>query len=172
VVGDSITAWSLAPLKVSLSEYLLGVVATPEIDLAAGRTELIKPTVQSKPKVVVIELGINSAREVWDSKDLPHLEGILNDVKTIPCVIWVTPTALSPSYYDHLGKGTLQSRIEAFKASLRKRLPTHPNVHLADWAPIQLANPQWFNGNQLHLSPSGQKAYASYIDEQIAELCG
>ena len=172
VVGDSITASAVKPIRESLSEYQLAVTATAGIALAAGRIQLVQPAVMTRPEVLVIELGINSATVAWDSDDLPNLEGILADVKTIPCVIWVTPTALAPSSFDPGGKGTLQSRLESFKASLKKRLPAHRNVHLADWGPTELANPAWFTSDHLHLSPAGQAAYGRYLDERVAALCG
>lgn len=156
ITGDSITAWSEAAFPKDQD-----VRATPGIDLKDGRTKHVKPAVADKPDVLVVELGINSAREVWNSDDLPSLEGILADTNSIDCVVWVTPTALSPSYYDNLGEGTLKERIAAFQASLKKRLAANPNVRLADFGAVEKAS--WYQDDHLHLNPTGQKAYAAFV---------
>lgn len=171
VVGDSITNYSTPQVEATLAEgdYNFAVTGIPGIDLKDGRTKLVQPAVAEDPDVLVIELGINSAREVWNSADLPYLEGVLADADAIDCVIWVTPTALQPSYYDHLGEGTIASRIEAFKSSLKKRLPKHPNQRLADFGVTQQA--EWFDTDHLHPSPVGKSAYASYVAEQVAAGC-
>lgn len=169
VVGDSITNYSTPQVEAALADYNFAVKGIPGIDLKDGRTQLVQPAVAEDPDVLVIELGINSAREVWNSDDLPYLEGVLHDADAIDCVIWVTPTALQPSYYDHLGEGTIASRIEAFKSSLKKRLPKHPNQRLADFGVTQQA--EWFDADHLHPSPVGKSAYASYVAEQVAAGC-
>lgn len=171
VVGDSITNASSGELDTELAakyRYLSGIDG---IDLAQGQAQLVKPVAQTTPAVLVLELGINSARESWDSSDLPHLEAVLAAVKATPCVIWVTPTALTPSYYDHLGQGTLASRIAMFQASLAKRLPKYPNIHRADFGALEAAHPEWFVTDRLHLTPEGQAAYAAYVAEQIDTHC-
>lgn len=171
VVGDSITNSATGELDAELAaryRYLQGV---DSIDLAEGRGRLVQPVVGTDPAVVVIELGINSAREEWNSTDLVALENVLADLRTVPCVVWVTPTALAGSYYDHLGNGTLQARIAQFQASLKKRLPKNPNVHLADFGAIEVQHPEWFHADGLHLDDAGQAAYAAYLADQVATVC-
>ena len=171
VVGDSITNSSTAKLDTELASKYRFLSGIDGIDLAQGRTQLVKPVTDTAPSVLVLELGINSARESWDSSDLPDLEAVLGAVKSTPCVIWVTPTALQPSYYDHLGKGTLASRIALFQASLAKRLPKYPNIHQADFGALQLQHPEWFVADRLHLTSDGQAAYATFVADQIANHC-
>lgn len=77
VVGDSITNGSSGALDSSLADQHRFLQGVDGIDLAAGRTRLVKPVVESKPEVMVIELGINSAREEWNSADLADLESVL-----------------------------------------------------------------------------------------------
>lgn len=173
MVGDSITAFSSTQLESALAKkYRRSVNGVPGIDLADALPQLVLPTVATKPDVLVIELGINSARESWDSKDLPYLEATLKAADTVPCTLWVTPTALEPSYYDHLGTGTIKSRIDAMKASLVKRLLKHPTVHLADWGAVEGQHPEWFDADHLHPSAAGKTAYASWLVEQVGALCG
>lgn len=171
VVGDSITDYSAKALDKAFTNQNRWIKGIPGIDLADGRSQLVKPAVASAPAVLVVELGINSAREEWNSTDLRHLEGILADTDSLPCVIWVTPTALEPSYYDHLGTGTIQSRIEKFQASLAKRLPANGNVRVADFGSIQLQHPEWFQDDRMHPNAAGQKAYAEYVLEQVEQGC-
>jgi lysophospholipase L1-like esterase len=171
VVGDSITNSASDELDVALTSKRRHLNGIDSIDLADGRTQLIKPVTATDPAVLVIELGINSAREVWNSDDLKHLEAVLADIKTVPCVIWVTPTALESSYFDHLGEGMISARIAMFQASLKKRLPKHPNVHLADFGAIEVQHPEWFHADRLHLNADGQVAYANYIADQVATHC-
>lgn len=171
VVGDSITNYSSTQVQSAMSGYRVSINSVPGIDLADGRAQLVKPVMATKPDVLVIELGINSAREVWDSADLVHLEGIMADAASVPCVIWVTPTALAPSYYDHLGKGYLRDRIAAMKASVAKRVAKRPNFHLADWGEIEGQHPEWFDADHLHPTTAGKVAYAQYLNEQVGALC-
>lgn len=171
VVGDSITNSATGELDAELAarhRYLQGV---DSIDLAEGRGRLVKPVVSTDPSVVVVELGINSAREEWNSADLIDLENVLADLKAVPCVVWVTPTAVEGSYFDHLGTGTLKARIALFQASLKKRLPKNPNVHLADFGAVEAEHPEWFQADGLHLNDAGQAAYAAYLADQIATAC-
>ena len=171
VVGDSITNGSSDALDAALADQHRFVSGVDGIDLADGRNKLIQPVVESEPEVLVVELGINSAREVWNSTDLAHLESVLAAVKPVPCVIWVTPNALPTSYYDHLGDGTINARIALFQASLHKRLPKHPNVHLADFGAIQVEHPEWYQDDHLHPNEAGRVAYADYVATQIADQC-
>lgn len=171
VVGDSITNSATGELDAELAAKHRFLHGIDSIDLADGRTRLVKPVVGSGPSVVVVELGINSAREVWNSADLVDLENVLADLKAVPCVVWVTPTALAGSYFDHLGEGTIKDRIAKFKASLLKRLPKYPNVHLADFGAIEEAHPEWFHADGLHLTATGQAAYAAYVADQVAAHC-
>jgi lysophospholipase L1-like esterase len=171
VIGDSITNSSSEELDAELAAKYRFASGIDGIDLADGRAKLVNPVAETKPSVLVIELGINSARESWDSSDLPHLEAVLAAAKATPCVIWVTPTALEPSYYDHLGQGTLASRITAFQASLDKRLPKYPNIHRADFGAIEQQHPEWFVNDRLHLTAAGQAAYAAYVADQVDASC-
>lgn len=171
VVGDSITNSSTEELDAELAAKYRFASGIDGIDLDAGRTKLVKPVAETTPSIIVVELGINSARESWDSTDLPHLEAMLTAVKAMPCVIWVTPTAMETSYYDHLGQGTLATRIAMFQASLDKRLPKYPNIHRADFGALELQHPEWYVADRLHLTPEGQAAYASYVADQIDTAC-
>lgn len=171
VIGDSITNSATEELDAELAEERRFVQGVNSIDLADGRTRLVKPVTGTTPSVVVIELGINSAREVWDSADLVHLERVLADLHAVPCVVWVTPTALDGSYYDHLGEGMLSTRIAMFQASLKKRLPKHPNIHQADFGAIERTHPEWYQADRVHLTDAGQQAYAAYIADQVAIHC-
>ena len=171
VVGDSITNSSSGELDTELAAKYRFASGIDGIDLEEGKAQLVKPVAETTPSVLVIELGINSARESWDSSDLPHLEAVLAAAKATPCVIWVTPTALEPSYFDHLGTGTLASRIAQFQASLSKRLPKYPNIHRADFGAIELQHPEWFVADRLHLTPEGQAAYAAFVADQIDTQC-
>lgn len=173
VVGDSITAYASTQVNAELAkDYMRSVNATPGIDLPTARTQLVVPAVATKPDVLVIELGINSAHDGWNSADLTRLERIMADAGAIPCVVWVTPTALAPSYYDHLGPGTAKERIEAMKASVAKRVAKRPNFHLADWGAIEGQHPEWFKDDHLHNTDAGEAAYAAYLREQVGALCG
>lgn len=58
-----------------------------------------------------------------------------------------------------------------FQASLKKRLPKHPNVHLADFGATQVQHPEWYQADHLHPNDAGRAAYAEYVAGQIAEQC-
>jgi hypothetical protein len=175
VVGDSITNYATPQVEATLAPtYHYAVGSTPGINLKDARGTWVRPMVGTHPEVLVVELGINSARDGWDSTDLPHLEGVLKDVRTVPCVVWVVPDALDTSYYDNQGTSapTLHERILQFKASLEKRLPANPNVHLAYWGAQERTHPAWYGDDGLHNSNRGETAYATYVKNAITTYCG
>lgn len=168
VVGDSITAHAEADLTAALSGYARAVGGVPSMTMADAIDERVRPAVVTAPEVLVVELGLNDALNGWDSSDLPTLEKTLALLDDAPCVVWVTPSALAPSYYDHQGPGTMQARAAAFKASLQKRLPKHPNQHLADWSATQLQHPDWFVADHVHHAPAGHQAYAQFVAQSVS----
>lgn len=171
VVGDSITNAATKPIGAELGEYRRSVRGIDGIDLDAGYDELVAPALTLDPDVLVIELGVNSAREAWTSADLVDLERILKATDSVPCVVWVTVTATEPSYFDHLGDGTIATRIAGFTASLTKRLPANPNVKVADYGAIERANPELIGPDGLHPTAAGSRSLARFIDKSIADLC-
>jgi hypothetical protein len=123
VVGDSITLQSSESVQVAFYGKRLAIMAENGIDLSAGRTKFVQPAVKSKPAVLVIELGVNSAKDGWTSADLVPLEGIMSDVASVPCVVWVRtytwrttarPSACIPSC----------SWLMACTRAVRARMPT------------------------------------------------
>lgn len=167
VVGDSVTAWSAAGVTAAMPGAV--VTATPGIDLADGRSQLVEPAVATRPRVIVVELGVNSAGNGWTATDEAELAATITAVATVPCVVWVLPDALVPSFYDNLGPGTLHDNIGAMRATMRATFPA--NVHLADWGPIEAGHPEWYHPDGMHLSPAGQTAYGVYVAQQVATAC-
>lgn len=167
VVGDSVTAWSAAGVTAAMPAAV--VTATPGIDLADGLVQLVRPAVATHPPVMVVELGVNSAGDGWTPADEADLAAVVAALATVPCVVWPLPDALVPSYYDSLGAGTLHDRIGAMRATMIATFP--PNVHLADWGPVEAEHPEWYHADRMHLSPAGQVAYGAYIAEQVATVC-
>jgi lysophospholipase L1-like esterase len=170
VVGDSITAYAEPDLNAALSAYTYTVEAKPGINLPDGYRTLVVPVAASSPDVVVVELGINSALYGWTSD---HARFIDKTMQALPdaCVVWVTPTALSPSYYDHNGVGKLADRIAEMRRSVLRRVPTYDNLHVADFGAVELANPGWYEADHLHLLPAGRKAYAAFVAESVRTFC-
>lgn len=174
MVGDSITEYATPKVEgVLRTSYYYSVMGIGGINLKDARTKLVQPAVSTTPEVLVVELGINSARDGWDSGDLVHLEGVLRDVRSVPCVVWVIPDALDTSYYDNQGTSapTLHGRILQFKASLEKRLPSHPHVHMAYWGEQERTHPEWYTDDRLHNTPAGKQAYATYVEAKVRTLC-
>jgi lysophospholipase L1-like esterase len=138
-----------------------------------ARKPLVQAAVATRPDVLVVELGINSARDGWTSGDITDMVRILGDVASVPCVVWVIPDALDHSYYDNQGTSapTLHGRILQFKASLDKRVGTYPNVHVAYWGDVERTHPEWYNGDGLHHSDAGKRAYGRYVRAQVDALC-
>ena len=171
VVGDSITYYATSDTNEALIDFRHTVRGIPKIGLTSGRTELVDPAVATRPDILVIELGLNSAMDGWDGSDLPSLDAVLTAADPVPCVVWVAPDALTPSWYDHKGRGTLHDRQSAFVASLSKRLPAHPHQHLSNWGPIERTYPTYYLSDHLHITPSGRLAYAALVDASIKEFC-
>ena len=169
VVGDSITASAETQLLAALSPYSRAVAGVEKMSMASGLDSRVRPAIATDPDVLMIELGINDAGNGWSrTTDLANLEATLAALDEATCVVWVTPSALAPSYYDANGFGTLQERIAAFKASLVKRLPAHPNQRLADFSVVQLTHPEWFSTDHLHLSVAGRRGYADFVASSVA----
>lgn len=170
VVGDSITAYAESDLNAVLSPYTYTVEATPGINLPDGYKTLVTPVAASEPDVVVVELGVNSARDGWTSDHARFIDKTMAALADA-CVVWITPTSLSPSYFDHLGEGTLAERIDAMRRSVLRRVPMYANLHLVDFGPTELAHPAWYKDDHLHLLAAGRKAYASFVAAAIKSSC-
>jgi lysophospholipase L1-like esterase len=175
VIGDSITAHATTRVQAELNAagYAYSVLGTPSINMRDARKPLVQAAVATRPDVLVVELGINSARDGWTSGDITDMVRILGDVASVPCVVWVIPDALDHSYYDNQGTSapTLHGRILQFKASLDKRVGTYPNVHVAYWGDVERTHPEWYNGDGLHHSDAGKRAYGRYVRAQVDALC-
>lgn len=133
--------------------------------------QLIQPAAQTGSKIVVIELGINSAREIWNSADLPHLENALHDLDAVPCVIWVTPTALEPSYYDHLGERNDPLADPAVQGVTGEATPEAPEPAARGTGCGGRLQPSWYAADHLHNSSAGMAAYAKYVKAQVDQGC-
>ena len=170
-VGDSVTWYSIGPLKAALTGYSRWVWGITGTDLVQGRTSLVIPAVDTKPQVMVIELGINSVLRTWTPTASTALDGILADVAKVPCVIWVTPDALTVSNFDTWGPTTLHQRIAGWRALLAQRIAGHANVHQADWGAIEINHPEWYRSDGLHPNPAGEQALAAYVTQQVTSHC-
>lgn len=171
VVGDSITYMASAQIKAGLGVKNVTIHSTPGIDLVDGRKNLVSAALKKNPEIVVVELGVNSAREVWDSTDSTAVEAILKDLKSVPCVVWVTPTALAPSYYDHLGTGTLRARLGKMKATIVRLAAAYPNATVVDFGAVQDKNPGYFDDDHLHMVAKGHDALALFIAQSVEVNC-
>lgn len=171
VVGDSVTDWATVELYVSLSQSRAAVQGIGGINLANARPQLIAPAVATFPDVLVVELGINSARYGWTFADVADLRGALEDTRPVPCVVWVTPDSLDTSLFDRSAPGTLHERILTSNLWLEGLLPGSPNVHRADWGPIERAHPSWYASDGLHNSEEGILAYAAFVEQSVRTLC-
>lgn len=175
VVGNSIVDHSRSQVGAELGRagYAHHVAAEGGIAIPGARERLLPKVLASKPAILVIELGINDAMTGWNSADLVHLERVLRDLDAVPCVVWVTPDAQDPgpTWWDGASPdgSTLNERLALFEASLRKRLPAHPNIHHADWGEEQLD--EHYQSDRLHPSPSGKQALAEYIVRSVGEFC-
>lgn len=171
VVGDSITAWSTPEIKASLADYQRSVQGIPSINIVDARERLVQPAVATDPDVLVVELGLNQAIDGWDSSDLPALEGVLKDLDRAQCVVWVIHYPLTPSYYDHVGPGTMFDRTKAFEASLDKRLPKHPNQHKVNFGVEARSHTGWYDDDRMHLSADGKQEYAAFVAAEAVPAC-
>ena len=175
VIGDSITHGADADITHAFSEKRVYVRGVPGINLSDGREKLVRPVAMTPVDVVVIELGINSTHGGWDANDAKYLDGIMRDLKDVECVVWVTPTALEDSTLNPFGqdnnKTTIRQRIKQMRDSVARRIPNHPNVHLADFGPLQDANPAWFDPDGLHLVGAGNVALARFMEESVNKFC-
>lgn len=179
IAGDSVTAHAKTQVEGAFGGYRRSVMAVPGIDLADGRADLVAPLASTDPDVMVVELGINSALDGWTSADAREIDLIMRDLEDVPCVVWITPSALTPSYYDHLGPGTIAERIAAMRASVERRaagsssrsVSVYRNLHVADFGPVQMSHPQWFMDDHLHMNEAGHNALATFMRQSVEEAC-
>lgn len=174
VVGDSVTDISTTSLQAKLSKtWRTSVSGVGGIDLPRGRTELVQPAVATKPDVLVVELGINSASNGWTSNDAHFIDLILKDAAKVPCVVWLLPDALDNTAFNLLADDGLlmTDRIAALRKSIQRRVAANPNLHLADFGPLQRSHPEWYAVDGLHPSPAGTRGMANFLDQSIRSYC-
>lgn len=162
LIGDSITAYAESDIRTAFADRLLTMRGIPGCDLVDGWRRLVTEAVYAEPVVIMIELGVNTALYDWDAGDVTILEGMLTNMADILSVIWITVTCEEPSWYDHLGTGTLHDRIEDFKAALAAEVGSFPNLSIADFGAEQVLHPEWWTDG-LHMNDDGNAAYAAFL---------
>lgn len=117
-----------------------------------------------RPNAAIIALGSNDLQHSGDPAFYERrIRELLDLVGNIPIVwfnVWRTDSAFYPS------------RSSTFNATLVEVVADYPNVTIADWASIVVANPKLMAFDGLHLQPVGYRLRAQMYVEATQMLIG
>ncbi len=102
------------------------------------------------PRNVVIELGTNGTIRASDCRAVVRRAGKNRRV------FLVTPRV--PRSWQKANLRTLRACDRRYKAS---------RVRIVDWYGYSAGHPNWFAADRVHLSASGQRAFARLIDREL-----
>lgn len=173
MVGDSLM-WSATSelhdrfIASGAGETRIAAVAGSRLD---DMVDLVGAGARADADVLVVALGTNDLRR--GPGDLRDDDTVLADANAsvgrvvgaargARCVVWVTVGAST-------GFAGLGDRPDRFAASLPVALaPLGATVRVADWRAASAGHPDWFDWDGLHLSRSGQVAFAGVIADQAS----
>lgn len=173
MVGDSLM-WSATSelhdrfIASGAGETRIAAVAGSRLD---DMVDLVGAGARADADVLVVALGTNDLRR--GPADRRDDDTILSDTSAsvgrvvgaargARCVVWVTVGAST----EFAGLG---DRPDRFSALLPMALaPLGATVRIADWRSASAGHPDWFDWDGLHLSRSGQVAFAGVIADQAA----
>lgn len=102
--------------------------------------------------VVVVLLGHNDGG--YPTIYQPAARQILDQLKDVPSVVWLTIHEARPYYAD----------VNAFLETLPE---AYPNVTIADWNALAAEHPDAMSGDGLHLKPQGALLMSGLVAEQV-----
>ena len=167
VIGDSLIVGATVPL---LADFRAAGLVDFAVTAERGRW-IAPPVVKNGVKALaalrkqgygancfVVALGTNEMYFIADPVKLrariEMMLAVLGDVPTL----WV-----------NVHHGGFPARAVTFNAVLVDVAATHPNVQIADWAPLIAAHPEWLGPDHVHLKNPGYKARAAWLTGQIVE---
>ena len=118
----------------------------------------IAAVARSRPDVYVLAIG-NCDIKDGPSRFIPWIEQALDATADVPVVLWVNVIEDGLNYY-HPNWATWARQ---FNAELRRQDALRTNLRVLDWNARARANPSWIWRDGLHLTASGQWAYANLI---------
>ncbi|HEY7136743.1 MAG TPA: GDSL-type esterase/lipase family protein [Acidimicrobiia bacterium] len=165
LVGDSNLALSgRAVESVMQQRFTPTVDAQPGIATSDPRWAAWLPSdlAQSRPRVVVVQLGTNDA-SVDRVKFLPAaIDRIMRSIPAQVPVLWSNVRIVQGA-----GLPWVVSELAA-DISLLGATARWPNLHLLDYAGHFAGHPEWIPPTAIHLTPAGQVEYARWVTAQVA----
>lgn len=117
-----------------------------------------------RPTAAIIALGSNDLQHSGDpafyAQRIRELLDLVGDIPIVWFNVWRTDSAFYPS------------RSATFNATLITVAADYPNVTIADWASIVVANPKLMAFDGLHLQPVGYRLRAQMYVEAAQILVG
>lgn len=177
IVGDSLTRQAQDPMTDLLRDQNAEILAKD--GTTVGQWTLYLPALveREQPDVLVIALGTNDNLAYDEPSGLDtagradayggRVEALLDATEDVPCRIWIEP---SPFGFDD----RYQENAPALNAALRATLADH-GVRLASWGESMTRGGAFRNGwmwiDSIHLSGSGQIAYAALVAKAALDGC-
>jgi lysophospholipase L1-like esterase len=165
LVGDSNLALAGRAVESVMQQRLTPTVdAQPGIATSDPRwaTWLPGDLAQSRPRVVVVQLGTNDA-SVDRVKFLPAaIDRLMHVIPRNVPVLWSNVRII-----QGVGLPWVVAELAA-DISLLGATARWPNLHLLDYAGHFANHPEWIPSTGVHLTPAGQVEYARWVTAQVA----
>lgn len=159
IVGDSITDLSADELRAERAE----VVAFGGVSILQARPALQE--MAATRRVVVVAVGTMDVAYpvVTERKLRARVRAVFNDLRSVPCVIWVDLR------YGGSAPGLNDRRVTMFNGLLRD-ISAQFGGHVAAWSTFS-AGRNWFLPDGIHPWGVGQNAYARFLAGQVDRYC-
>jgi len=166
VVGDSILDFS----KVDVAKTLEHAGWTPTVDGRRGSrvtggftigswpAELARRVAQSKPDVVVVELGTNGCG--FCKTDADGINAVMRSLRSVRRVYWLNVRIHAPIPDDPAG----------FNRALQQARLRWPNLHVIDMNKKIGDDPKLILADHVHPTPAGEQAIADMIEAALPKV--
>jgi hypothetical protein len=150
VLGDSVMKGAEASVIAALPGR--EVVFDAEVNRSTGAGADVVAQRGADWDVAVVLLGHNDGGSPGAYQ--PAARSILDQLKGVPYVSWLTIHEVRPYYPD----------VNHFIAGLQG---DYPNLHVGDWNAVANAHPEGVSGDGLHLNGTGADLMAGLVADQV-----
>lgn len=153
VVGDSLTVESRNFLQLLAEKSGL----TLQIDAVAGRRTRDGATALKKLEIplgatIIVALGTNDSNK--ESTFRSSIDEFMTHVPSESPVVWLTSYRKEP--------------LDNVSRALRDAQLSYPRLSVADWSMVLASRKDWLGSDNVHYSPAGYEAFASFIIQTAA----
>ncbi len=149
VLHDSVLAHSQPKISAALPEVDVRYLGFPGVRVAAA-VDLVRDNRHLIGDKVIVELGYNYFQRPNRKLFRQDIDALMAELGNVDHVIWMTVTELS-------------KRLWVVNQELRRAAHRWPNLQIADWSPVTLADTSLTHEDGYHLNQNGSAVFADFV---------